>query len=85
MGKLIFWFVVAFGLLLVARLLAHAAHKRQAPPPPQRPAPAPSSGSAMPESMVRCARCGIHLPRSEAVMIQGRTWCSTEHARLGPP
>jgi uncharacterized protein len=36
-----------------------------------------------PESMVRCAHCGIHLPRSEALLIQGKTWCSEEHARLG--
>ncbi|MGE8636701.1 MAG: PP0621 family protein, partial [Achromobacter piechaudii] len=39
---------------------------------------------AAPESMVRCAHCGIHLPRSEAVLLNGKTWCSTEHAALGP-
>jgi len=33
--------------------------------------------------MVRCAHCGIHLPRSEAVLQNGLTWCSTEHAALG--
>jgi len=33
--------------------------------------------------MVRCAHCGIHLPRSEAVLMNGQTWCSQEHARLG--
>ncbi|MGV2861508.1 PP0621 family protein, partial [Achromobacter sp. AGC39] len=45
-----------------------------------RSAPAP----AAPESMVRCAHCGIHLPRSEAVLVNGMTWCSTEHSTLGP-
>lgn len=35
------------------------------------------------EAMVRCAHCGIHLPRSEAYTSQGQTWCSEEHARLG--
>jgi len=34
--------------------------------------------------MVRCAHCGIHLPRSEALLQGGHTWCSAEHARLGP-
>jgi uncharacterized protein len=34
--------------------------------------------------MVRCAHCGIHLPRSEAVLLNGHTWCSTEHSKLGP-
>ncbi len=37
-----------------------------------------------PEAMVRCAHCGIHLPRSEALLQGGQTWCSQEHARLGP-
>ncbi|MBK1781631.1 hypothetical protein JHL22_10410 [Advenella sp. WQ 585] len=35
------------------------------------------------ESMVQCAHCHIHLPRSEACLINGKTWCSEEHARLG--
>jgi uncharacterized protein len=33
--------------------------------------------------MVRCAHCGIHMPRSEAVLSDGKTWCSPEHAKLG--
>ena len=41
-------------------------------------------GANLPERMVRCAHCGIHLPRSEALLQGGRTWCSQEHARLGP-
>lgn len=36
------------------------------------------------EDMVRCARCGIHLPRSEGFLSQGRHYCSDEHRRLGP-
>lgn len=31
------------------------------------------------EGMVRCAQCGIHLPRSEALLRSGRTYCSTAH------
>lgn len=42
----------------------------------------PATGA--PEAMVRCAHCGIHLPRSEALLQGGQTWCSQEHARLGP-
>jgi len=34
------------------------------------------------ENMVRCAHCGIHLPRSESVERAGRYFCSTEHRRL---
>jgi uncharacterized protein len=33
--------------------------------------------------LVRCARCGLHLPRSEARQVEGLLYCSEEHARLG--
>lgn len=33
--------------------------------------------------MVRCARCGVHLPGSEAIRIGSQSFCSQEHARLG--
>lgn len=36
------------------------------------------------ESMVRCAHCGIHLPRSEALLIGGHTYCSPAHRDAGP-
>jgi uncharacterized protein len=32
-----------------------------------------------PEGMVRCAHCGIHLPRSEALLQGGRTYCCAGH------
>ncbi|GAC1659514.1 MAG: PP0621 family protein [Vulcanimicrobiaceae bacterium] len=34
--------------------------------------------------LVRCARCGVHLPRSEAREVGDALYCSEEHARLGP-
>jgi uncharacterized protein len=37
-----------------------------------------------PGDLVRCAHCGLHLPRSEAHGAGGRLYCSEEHARLGP-
>jgi uncharacterized protein len=33
--------------------------------------------------LVQCARCGLHLPRSEAREEGGLLYCSEEHARLG--
>jgi uncharacterized protein len=33
--------------------------------------------------LVRCAHCGVHLPRSEAREAGGLLYCSDEHARLG--
>ncbi len=41
--------------------------------------PAPRTGE-----LVRCARCGVHLPKAEARSVEGLEYCSEEHARLGP-
>ncbi len=38
----------------------------------------PQEGPAV-EDMVRCAQCGVHLPRSESVQADGRFFCSAEH------
>jgi uncharacterized protein len=34
------------------------------------------------EDMVRCTRCGVHLPRSESILSQGKFYCSEEHRKL---
>ena len=39
-----------------------------------------ASPVARAEDMVRCARCGVHLPRSECVMREALSYCSEEHA-----
>jgi uncharacterized protein len=36
------------------------------------------------EKMVACARCGVHLPQSEAVSVAGRYYCCPEHGQQGP-
>lgn len=33
------------------------------------------------EDMVRCAHCGVHLPRSESLVAADRNYCSAEHQR----
>ncbi|SIT14468.1 PP0621 family protein [Achromobacter sp. MFA1 R4] len=86
MGKLLFWIVLIVLVLFVARIAGRMAAQRQADAKPgqkktsrkEPPQPKPL------ESMVRCAHCGIHLPRSEALLQNGQTWCSADHARLGP-
>jgi uncharacterized protein len=83
MEKLFSWVLLIVVGLVIARILSrqNAARQHMATrQAPRRGAPP----SIAPEAMVRCAHCGIHLPRSEAVMVQGKTWCSEEHARLGP-
>lgn len=34
------------------------------------------------EDMVRCAHCGVHLPRSESIVSQGEFFCTNEHRQL---
>ncbi len=89
MGKILFWGLVILGGLIAARLLAAHSRKQNSKPDvadtPQASNQTTSSVKAdiQPEAMVRCAHCGIHMPRSEAVLTDGQTWCSPEHARLG--
>jgi uncharacterized protein len=69
--------------------------------PPTRPPEAPTSASRDPSSpsassaqdgtgiqpqiMVACAHCGLHLPRSDAVLdAQGRGFCGAAHRLAGP-
>ncbi|WP_446902353.1 PP0621 family protein [Burkholderia sp. YIM B11467] len=49
----------------------------------------PGSGAArpngdarsLPEPMVRCAECGVHAPKGDAVAAGGEYFCSAEHAQ----
>jgi len=41
------------------------------------------SAQAGGEDMVRCAQCGVHLPKSESFLSQGLHYCSDEHRRIG--
>ncbi|WP_251865486.1 PP0621 family protein [Achromobacter sp. Marseille-Q4962] len=85
MGKLLFWILLILAALTVARIAGRMAANRQAAPRGPSARPAPGRPAAATETMVRCAHCGIHLPRSEALLQGGQTWCSAEHARLGAP
>jgi len=31
------------------------------------------------EDMVRCAQCGVHLPKGESVEAEGHLFCGAEH------
>jgi uncharacterized protein len=66
--------LVVFAVWLVRRAFARGGRKA-APPPPA------SGGGG---DLVRCARCGMHLPRAEAKVAAESLYCSDEHARLGP-
>lgn len=71
MAKII---LVVLGLLLVYWILR--SYRRRVERREPRP---PAAGG---EDMVQCARCGVHLPRSESITTQGRFYCSPDHQRL---
>lgn len=38
---------------------------------------------ALPQDMVACAHCGVHVPQAEAVVLAGHSFCSAEHRDRG--
>ncbi len=42
--------------------------------------PGPGRTASLPEPMVRCAHCGVHTPKGEAVAAGGDYFCSADHA-----
>ncbi|WP_409520000.1 PP0621 family protein [Pulveribacter sp.] len=69
-------YLVLLAVVAMVYGLWRTGQRRAAPPPP--PASKP-----LPEPMVRCARCGVHLPRSQALQQDGRSYCSPAHQREG--
>lgn len=67
--------LLAVGVWLIYSLLKNYARsvdrdERDVPAPPAQ------------EDMVRCAQCGVHLPKSESILSRGEFYCSDEHRRL---
>jgi uncharacterized protein len=67
--------ILLFALLAIVVYLVLKSRAR-----PGRPAP----GASQAENMVACARCGLNVPRSEAIESRGLLFCSDEHRALGP-
>jgi uncharacterized protein len=65
-------------LVIVCVYWFFKAHKRKV----RRPAQRRPGSTGVGEDMVRCAQCGVHLPRSEGVMAGNVFYCTPEHRRL---
>ena len=61
MGKIIFWLIVFFVVLLVLRLINAANSRAANGSTPGR------SAKTRDTAMTRCVNCGVYLPRGEAV------------------
>jgi uncharacterized protein len=71
MAKII---LLGLGFLFVYWLLK--GYRRRVDRDGEKPPPAADG-----ESMVQCAQCGVHLPRSESITMRGSFYCSAEHQR----
>jgi uncharacterized protein len=68
MAKLLLLIVLGF---VIYSILKSYARSQSLKPPPRETKTA--------EDMVKCAHCGVNLPRSEAFMSKGEFYCSREH------
>jgi uncharacterized protein len=75
MGQLIRILVILLALWLVLGFVRQALERRRA----RR-----GQGHTPVAEMVRCAHCGVHVPRGEAVEAHGVFFCNEEHRRAGP-
>ncbi|HTN47970.1 MAG TPA: PP0621 family protein [Burkholderiaceae bacterium] len=75
MGRILFFLLLAVAAYVVWKWLQRASTGRTTD---QR-----RSSAAPAQAMVSCAHCGLHLPRSDALVAGDRYFCSDEHRRLG--
>lgn len=78
MAKFLLLVVVVAGVILLLKNYQRTIARQQE----QDKAVAPVDKS---EDMVQCARCGVHLPKSESFLSRGRYFCSDDHRKLGAP
>lgn len=71
MAKIIAWLILIFVVLLALRMINLRNARKQA-----RAASASQPGR-LAEPMVRCVRCGVFLPRSEARAVNGDYACAS--------
>lgn len=69
MSRLLLLVVIAAVVYLLIR-----SYRRKSEEPEQ---------NVVAEDMVRCAYCGVHLPRSESIKAGDKFYCSAEHRDAG--
>lgn len=78
MGKFIVLLVVVF---LIVWLVRGGRPGRSVPGPTMPPSPPADAGkpAAMPDTIVACAHCGLHLPKADALPGRGGVFCGEAH------
>jgi uncharacterized protein len=75
LGRLLFFGLIAVLVFWAIRSYRRGLKKRQEETHKEPP-------SIEGEDMVRCTHCGVHLPKSESLLSDGKFFCSDEHRRL---
>jgi uncharacterized protein len=70
--KILLLIAIAYVAWSLVRTYQRSLDKPSAPP-----------GKQTVEDMVKCAHCGVNLPRSEAIYSGGHFFCTPEHQKLG--
>ncbi|MGE5320022.1 MAG: PP0621 family protein [Hyphomicrobiaceae bacterium] len=72
MGKILLLIIIGLVVYAVIRNYQRSLNK-----------PSGTSREHTVEDMVKCAHCGVNLPRSEAIYSGGEFFCTLEHRQLG--
>lgn len=75
MGRIAFFLLLAAVVYVVWRSVQRRGRDRGATGQEQQ---------RVPQAMVSCAKCGLHLPRQEALPLGDRYFCCEEHRRHPP-
>ncbi|AOI69413.1 PP0621 family protein [Burkholderia ubonensis] len=87
MRQILLLILVFFATSWVARKLRQAQAQARTGQGAGREAGAGAQGHGggaaqpLPEPMVRCAECGVHAPKGDAVVAGGEYFCGAEHAQ----
>jgi uncharacterized protein len=73
-------FLLLIVVIVIALLLLGSRRRR-----PEREDRKPAAPKPEAQAMVRCAHCGVHLPRDDALLDgAGRSFCGEAHRIAGP-
>jgi uncharacterized protein len=75
MGRVVFFLLLGIVAYMVWRAMQRRGGERGASGQEQQ---------RVPQAMVSCATCGLHLPRQEALSLGDRYFCCEEHRRHPP-
>ncbi|HZW87262.1 MAG TPA: PP0621 family protein [Gallionella sp.] len=64
MSRLLFLIVIAVAVYVLVK-----SYRKNLPP----------EDKSVTDDMVKCAHCGVHLPKGESLVAQGQFFCSAAH------